>query len=124
MNHISTIPQTTAVALTGSSTKSSDGNLKKLPVGGQNMPPEIQEKETTVQMTNEAIQKSVKQLNEFSRSQGRNLQFSVDKVSDLTVITVVNKETNEVIRQIPSEEVVRLARQMEFETSTILDVQA
>ncbi|NOY85476.1 MAG: flagellar protein FlaG [Nitrospirae bacterium] len=124
MNDISTIPQTTAVALTSSSTKSSDGNSKKLPVGGQNMPPETQEKETTVQMTNEAIQKTVKQLNEFSRSQGRNLQFSVDKVSDLTVITVVNKETNEVIRQIPSEEVVRLARQIEFETSTILDVQA
>ena len=124
MGFINGIPQTTAVPLTGSPSKSSAENPKKLPVGGQNMPTEIQEKETSVPMTRETIQKTVEQLNQFSRDQGRNLQFSVDEVLDLTVITVVNKETNEVIRQIPSEEVVRLARQMAFETSTILDTQA
>lgn len=75
-------------------------------------------------MTREALEKTVKQLNEFSRSQERNLQFSFDEALDLTVITVVDSETDEVIRQIPSEEVLRLAQHLEREMSTILDVLA
>lgn len=124
MTFINPIPQTTAVPLTGSSARSSAENLQNLPVDRQNVPPEPQEKETTAPMTREALEKTVKQLNELSRGQERNLQFSVDEVLDLTVITVVDTETEEVIRQIPSEEVLRLAHHLEREMSAILDVLA
>jgi len=39
----------------------------------------------------------------------RVLEFSIDAPSGLTVVTVRDQETGNVIRQIPSEEIVHLA---------------
>jgi flagellar protein FlaG len=41
------------------------------------------------------------------------LQFSVDDKSGETMIKVVDSKTDEVVRQIPSEEVVRLRQRLE-----------
>ena len=43
----------------------------------------------------------------------RSLQFSVDEHSGRTIITVIDKETEEIIRQIPPEEVVALAEHLD-----------
>ena len=40
----------------------------------------------------------------------RELQFTVDEDSGLTVVKVFNKETDELIRQIPSEDFLKLAK--------------
>jgi flagellar protein FlaG len=50
----------------------------------------------------------VGQLNELVQAIRRELEFSVDEQSGRTVITVVDAETREVIRQIPPEEVLTL----------------
>ena len=42
---------------------------------------------------------------------GRDLQFEVDDDSGVTVIKVIDPATDEVVRQIPSEEAVQRARQ-------------
>ncbi len=52
------------------------------------------------------LQEKVAQLNQHMQSLNRNLQFSVDEVSGDTVVTVVDAETEEVVRQIPSQEVL------------------
>ena len=48
----------------------------------------------------------VEQLNDFVQQIQRNLNFSVDKESGRTVVTVMQADTKEVIRQIPSQEVL------------------
>ena len=40
----------------------------------------------------------------------RELNFSVDEELDLFIVTVLDQETVEIIRQIPSEEMLELAR--------------
>lgn len=43
----------------------------------------------------------------------QNLQFSMDKSSGKTVVRVVDTSTQEVIRQIPSEEVLQMAQELD-----------
>jgi flagellar protein FlaG len=60
----------------------------------------------------QSIDEVVSGLNEMVQNLHRNLQFTVDEESGDTVIKVVDSETDEVVRQIPSEDIVRLHRQM------------
>jgi flagellar protein FlaG len=53
----------------------------------------------------------------------RNLSFRVDEASGRTVITVVDAATREVVRQIPSEEVLALSRSLDA-TGALVDVRA
>jgi len=55
----------------------------------------------------------VSRLNEQLQSKGRDLSFSLDERIDRTIITVKNLQTGEVVRQIPTEEVVRMAHSIE-----------
>ena len=43
----------------------------------------------------------------------QNLQFSMDESSGRTVVRVVDTSTKEVIRQIPSEEVLQMAQELD-----------
>jgi len=58
----------------------------------------------------EQVMSAVEQLNDFVKTSSSNLQFSVDKESGMRIIKVVDPETKEVIRQIPSEEAVEIAK--------------
>jgi flagellar protein FlaG len=53
---------------------------------------------------------AVSRLNEYIQNSRRDLHFSVDKGSGRVVLKVIDPETREVIRQIPSEEVIALAQ--------------
>ena len=53
---------------------------------------------------------AVENINQFVNSQGRTLNFSVDEESGKPVVKVIDFETKEVIRQIPSEEVLTMAK--------------
>jgi flagellar protein FlaG len=59
------------------------------------------------------LQAAVTRLNDQMQSKGRDLSFSVDETIDRTIITVKNLQTGEVVRQIPTEEVVRMAHSIE-----------
>jgi flagellar protein FlaG len=56
---------------------------------------------------------AVRRLNELMEQRQRDLSFHVDEASGRTVITVRDAATSEVVRQIPSEEVLALARVLE-----------
>jgi len=73
---------------------------KTMPAPGKELPPapEIQ-----------TVERAVKQIKAFLSSTQRQLNFQFDDNSGRTIIRVVNPETGETIRQIPSEEVLRLA---------------
>jgi len=58
------------------------------------------------------LKESVEKINSYMQSMRRELQFSVDKDTGLTVVKVVNPTNSETIRQIPSEEVLSLAKRL------------
>ncbi len=67
----------------------------------------------------EPLNEMVSELNNLVRDLHRELQFSVDDKSGETVIKVVDSKTDEVVRQIPSEEVVRLRQRLEHAAGVI-----
>lgn len=66
----------------------------------------------------EEVQHAAKQLEAFMHGMNRYLEFRVDEDSGRTVVTVKDKNTGETIRQIPSEEVMRLAHNLGGKMST------
>jgi flagellar protein FlaG len=52
-------------------------------------------------------------LNEDMKIRSKNLSFSIDKDTNRMVVTVTDKESGKVIKQIPSEAVIKVAHSME-----------
>jgi flagellar protein FlaG len=68
----------------------------------------IQKNGVAEQASREEIEQTVSEIGDFVQNIQRNLQFTVDDNSGETIIKVTDKETDDVIRQIPSEEVLQL----------------
>lgn len=64
-------------------------------------------------MQKEKLDETIVQLNNSLQNIQRNLKFSVDNDAGRIVISVTDKETDELVRQIPSEEVLELARNLQ-----------
>jgi flagellar protein FlaG len=73
----------------------------------QDLPPEAQAG------NRERLRQAVSEMNTFLQNLQRDLKFEVDTELGQTVISVVDSETKELIRQIPSEEVLERARRLE-----------
>ena len=58
------------------------------------------------------INTTVDELNKAMETVGTKLSFSVDKETRQTVIKVMDSRTGEVIRQIPSEEMLRISQRI------------
>lgn len=61
----------------------------------------------------EEVEVAVEEMNAFVQSMQRNLSFSIDEQLGQAIISVKDGETDEVIRQIPSEELVVLRKKMD-----------
>jgi len=61
------------------------------------------------QVDREALEASVSKINDFVQNVQRSIHFSVAENSGRTIIEVYDKETDELIRTIPSEEVQRIS---------------
>lgn len=61
----------------------------------------------------EPLEEMVTKLNELVQDLHRELRFTVDDASGETVIKVVDSKTDEVVRQIPSEELMRLRQRLQ-----------
>jgi flagellar protein FlaG len=75
-------------------------------------------------MARAQLEQTVADLNEAAQSHRRSLRFSVDDDSGRTVIRVVDPETDEVIRQIPPEEVLNLAKHLGSSAGAVLRAEA
>ncbi len=69
------------------------------------------------------IDTAISQLNDYAQNLKRELHFSVDEASGRTVIKVTDPETEEIIRQIPPEEVLRIAESLEDNSGFLLRAQ-
>jgi len=64
-----------------------------------------------------------KSMNEIASVFNTSLSFFVDKPTGKTVIRVMDKNTNQVVRQIPPEQMLKLIRRMRDVMGLLLDVQ-
>ena len=89
---------------------------------------QIQEKSEPIELnhankeevTKEALSTAVEKLNDFVTSNRKNLRFSIDEDTGRTVVKLVDSENN-VLRQIPSEEVLHLIKSLEQNKGLILE---
>jgi flagellar protein FlaG len=73
-------------------------------------PPRVSYDPTKVR---ENLRSAIEHLNKQLASSGRSLGFSMDDVINYPIVTVKSTQTGEVIRQIPSEAVVRVAHTLD-----------
>lgn len=95
--------------------QTSNGAVKRqdMPAGGNNWPSvEIKAPPKVPAFDVSDLDKAVEDLQEYVKDLGRNLSFSRDDALDRDVITVRDAETNEIVRQIPGEEVLAISRQI------------
>lgn len=64
----------------------------------------------TAQPSTEQVKQAVEEVQNAVQSVAQNLQFSVDKDTGQTIIKVMDASTNEVIRQIPAQEILTIAK--------------
>lgn len=70
------------------------------------------------------IESVTKQIDSFLRSIGRSINFRLDPGSGEMVVSVIDANTGEVIRQVPGEEALRLAQRIEDSLSALVDERA
>ncbi|VAW73699.1 hypothetical protein MNBD_GAMMA13-324 [hydrothermal vent metagenome] len=81
----------------------------------QNLPPGEVVADTDADT--ESLRKAVSDINDYVQNIQRDLQFQVDTDLGQTVVSVVDSSTQEIIRQIPSEEVLARARFLEAQAT-------
>lgn len=89
--------------------------------GGKVMPVPAGKELNTV--SREELSASVSRLNDYARDINRDLKFTIDEELNQVIVRVYNAETEEMIRQIPSEEVLAMARHLAREEGIILDTE-
>jgi flagellar protein FlaG len=66
------------------------------------------------------LETAVSRINEYVQSVQRTLEFTVDEESGKDVVRIIDKQTEEVVRQLPSDEVLAMARNIaEFNEDNI-----
>ena len=63
-----------------------------------------------VEPSRQQVEEAVKTVNEFLKPINNSINFSLDEDTGITVVKVIDVATKEVIRQIPSEEMLVIAK--------------
>jgi flagellar protein FlaG len=71
-----------------------------------------------------AVEAAAQQIDEYLKSHGRSLEFRVDHATGRSVVTVTDAATGKPIRQIPSEETLRLAQILDTQPHFLIDLLA
>lgn len=106
------VPQPARLTDDRSAARSASG--KQVPPTGEVRPEPEPPKESEVM-------RAVEMLANHARNLGRELQFEIDSDSGKTLIKVIDPETEEVVRQIPSEEAVARARSLDADDMNLID---
>jgi flagellar protein FlaG len=75
--------------------------------------------EKTIAPSSEQLDAAVSKLNDYVQNVQRTLSFSVDKDTGVTVVKVIDTQTNELVRQIPAENVLKLAADLDKQTANL-----
>ncbi|MGE6995673.1 flagellar protein FlaG [Pseudomonas sp. NPDC047961] len=72
----------------------------------------------------ESLGEAVSSIKDFVQSIRRDLDFDLDDASGKMIVKVTDRATGEVVRQIPTEEALRLAENLEEARSLLFKAQA
>ena len=113
-------------SVAGAAPSNKTDGAKALPSGGNDLP--VQEIQKDLKELKElqkpAIEQAVTEINDYVQSVQRDLHFSIDEDSGMTVVRVRDKETGDLIRQIPEDIFLSLAQNLkENQTINLLDTQ-
>lgn len=75
-------------------------------------------------ITSDGVNEAVHKMRDYMQVIDRDLHFSVDEDSGVTVVKVIDPETKEVVRQIPSDDVLRVVRSLEKGGGLLADITA
>lgn len=67
----------------------------------------------TAEPSHESLQQALAEFEQQPAAQSRSLSFVVNQDTGRTIVSVFDRETDELIRQIPSEEIVRIAKALQ-----------
>lgn len=109
------MPTTRVVSNTASSPGAAINQAEKI---GKSLPLTEEDKDTQTTASKpeahpEVVKEAVERVNEYVQTIQRNLEFSVDEDLDRTIVKVVDRVSGEVIRQIPDETFLELARKLD-----------
>jgi uncharacterized FlaG/YvyC family protein len=79
---------------------------------GKLLPNGAQQAEQMSEAKRRELQSAVKNVSGYVQNIARELIFHVDEELGTTVVTVVDEQTGEVVRQLPSEELLELAKSL------------
>jgi flagellar protein FlaG len=71
-------------------------------------------------VSNDQVKEAVSRINEYVQQTERTLDFKLDEASGRTVISVYDKASSELIRQIPGELALELAQKLNDEEPSLL----
>jgi flagellar protein FlaG len=83
--------------------------------------PSVQEAASTARAQ---VQLAAEKLQNFANTLGKGINFVVDSSSGKAVIRVTDPATNEVVRQIPPEESLRIAKVVDYLASLFVSQRA
>ena len=75
-------------------------------------------------VSSDDVMDAVHKMRDHMQVIDRDLHFSIDEDSGVTVVKVIDPETKEVVRQIPTEDVMRVVRSLEKGGGLLSDVTA
>ena len=75
---------------------------------GNTLPP--QASEPVREISSEELTEAVSNIADYVQNVSRQLNFSIDEQLGSTVVTVLDSDTDEIIRQIPSDEAIAISR--------------
>ncbi len=87
-------------------------------VGGKELPPI--EQTVDVEARNTEVKEAVSKLNDFAQKTQRDLDFQIDEDSGRTVIRVYDRISAKLVRQIPDEAALELAKKLNSEEPSLL----
>ena len=115
MNEVRVSQAVSSVPAGAASSKGASDVRSKAVEGGNPLPENIadtvKEKVTEPVVAEQPVDQVVAQMNEFVQNERRDIHFSVDEDSGSTVVRVLDRESGELIRQIPEDVFLRLARE-------------
>jgi flagellar protein FlaG len=114
------IPKVTVAPTPIKSVSATAVDTRQQQKGGNDLPPAVEAAKNQPVNAKEMqanVEAAVKHMNEYIQSTQRDLSFSYDKSSGETVVKVLDRVTQQVIRQMPDETFLKLVRNKDSEGS-------
>jgi len=90
---------------------------KAVPTSGKDLPLNAQQ---SAEARNVEVKEAVSKLNEYVQKTQRDLDFQLDEESGKTVIKVYDRHSEQLVRQIPDEAALEMAKKLNSEEPTLL----